>query len=518
MDIEYIVYVLKKNLDQFDKENSMKTLLSLLIPENKGLQRCLIILYKEDFLVQAKDYQYEIVNVIDEDDCDNCYSQEEKSLKNLVEHFFLVLTRDYAITETIAFSAIKIWLKVLEIYDESTFIDLGIDNSSIIGDVDKQLYFIDLGHESQIVSVDVNSYYSFLYKVVNDPLFITYDFVISYFEEHIKTLVDKVVNTLTDREQSILRMRFGLESGIIQSYEEIAQDFDLSIDRIHQIEKKALKKLSHPSRSRLFQCFKYEAKSGKVNNNKLPIDYGKRIESWLREEIAYSKEGHSIDYMLFSKFIKKHFLKHEDSFTIESLKDFDISVRSYNCLVRNGVKTIGDLMSYSTEDLMRFRNLGRICFEEVESIRIQIRKQRDSESITLKVIENALINDNDSASGLDDLLITRALINPKFMMSLLLEGFMTVNEFLTYYRGSREQILPSISDEIEMFKELIPDYTPMLCVSVPDYVKDELDELEINTLEDLEIKRNSLSNEAKLVMDSIKLKYHYAKEWLEEIQ
>ncbi|MCH5265317.1 MAG: RNA polymerase sigma factor RpoD [Lachnospiraceae bacterium] len=62
-------------------------------------------------------------------------------------------------------------------------------------------------------------------------------------------LVD-VLNTLTEREQKVLRLRFGLDDGRARTLEEVGKEFDVTRERIRQIEAKALRKLRHPSRSR----------------------------------------------------------------------------------------------------------------------------------------------------------------------------------------------------------------------------------------------------------------------------
>ena len=59
----------------------------------------------------------------------------------------------------------------------------------------------------------------------------------------------QVLNTLTPREERVIKMRFGLEDGTEHTLEEIGEDFAVSRERIRQIEKKALEKLRHPSRS-----------------------------------------------------------------------------------------------------------------------------------------------------------------------------------------------------------------------------------------------------------------------------
>ena len=62
-------------------------------------------------------------------------------------------------------------------------------------------------------------------------------------------LVD-VLNTLTEREQKVLRLRFGLDDGRARTLEEVGKEFEVTRERIRQIEAKALRKLRHPSRSR----------------------------------------------------------------------------------------------------------------------------------------------------------------------------------------------------------------------------------------------------------------------------
>ena len=59
-----------------------------------------------------------------------------------------------------------------------------------------------------------------------------------------------VLSTLTPREEKVLRLRFGLEDGRSRTLEEVGKEFNVTRERIRQIEAKALRKLRHPSRSR----------------------------------------------------------------------------------------------------------------------------------------------------------------------------------------------------------------------------------------------------------------------------
>ena len=66
----------------------------------------------------------------------------------------------------------------------------------------------------------------------------------------LKEQLVEVLDTLTDREQKVLKLRFGLEDGRARTLEEVGKEFDVTRERIRQIEAKALRKLRHPSRSK----------------------------------------------------------------------------------------------------------------------------------------------------------------------------------------------------------------------------------------------------------------------------
>jgi RNA polymerase primary sigma factor len=66
----------------------------------------------------------------------------------------------------------------------------------------------------------------------------------------LKEQLQEVLGTLTEREQKVLTLRFGLEDGRARTLEEVGKEFNVTRERIRQIEAKALRKLRHPSRSR----------------------------------------------------------------------------------------------------------------------------------------------------------------------------------------------------------------------------------------------------------------------------
>ena len=71
----------------------------------------------------------------------------------------------------------------------------------------------------------------------------------------LKEQLNEVLNTLTEREAKVLKLRFGLEDGRSRTLEEVGKEFEVTRERIRQIEAKALRKLRHPSRSKKVKDF-----------------------------------------------------------------------------------------------------------------------------------------------------------------------------------------------------------------------------------------------------------------------
>ena len=71
----------------------------------------------------------------------------------------------------------------------------------------------------------------------------------------LKEQLQEVLSTLTPREEKVLKLRFGLEDGRTRTLEEVGREFNVTRERIRQIEAKALRKLRHPSRSKRLKDF-----------------------------------------------------------------------------------------------------------------------------------------------------------------------------------------------------------------------------------------------------------------------
>jgi RNA polymerase primary sigma factor len=76
----------------------------------------------------------------------------------------------------------------------------------------------------------------------------------------LKDRLYKVMQDLTDREERVLRLRYGLDDGHPRTLEEVGKEFGVTRERIRQIEAKALRKLRHPQRAKLFNDYRTDKK------------------------------------------------------------------------------------------------------------------------------------------------------------------------------------------------------------------------------------------------------------------
>ncbi len=67
--------------------------------------------------------------------------------------------------------------------------------------------------------------------------------------------LEEAMASLTERERNVIKLRFGLDDGKTRTLEEVGKEFNVTRERIRQIEAKALRKLRHPSRSRKLKDF-----------------------------------------------------------------------------------------------------------------------------------------------------------------------------------------------------------------------------------------------------------------------
>lgn len=186
----------------------------------------------------------------------------------------------------------------------------------------------------------------------------TYDEIADNFEERFNSM-----QALTDRELRV----------IIASYkeyltlEEIGKEFGISGNRVQQIRAKALRKLIAPKNRRIFVETKEKME---VLNAEETKKIREEIESKLTLEASLeivAKEFCFEDTNELCEWLKKHggVIKGTTLTKESSIKELELHIRAYNCLLRGDIKTIGDLLERNVEDLQRIRNMGRKSVKEI---------------------------------------------------------------------------------------------------------------------------------------------------------
>ena len=105
--------------------------------------------------------------------------------------------------------------------------------------------------ESAILDNIDNEEETFLVDVIPD---ITAVNPVAYLENlEYRNKIDKMLKTLTPREERIIKLRYGLEDNTIHTLEDIAKEFGITRERVRQLEVKAIRRLRHPSRLKIIK-------------------------------------------------------------------------------------------------------------------------------------------------------------------------------------------------------------------------------------------------------------------------
>ena len=92
-------------------------------------------------------------------------------------------------------------------------------------------------------------------NINSDAFYWNDDFYEEIEQRALRETLEKLLGELTSREQEVLKARYGFEDGVEKTLEEVGQTFGVTRERIRQIESKALRKLSHPTRMRELRDF-----------------------------------------------------------------------------------------------------------------------------------------------------------------------------------------------------------------------------------------------------------------------
>lgn len=163
-----------------------------------------------------------------------------------------------------------------------------------------------------------------------------------HFNERLEFLLTKLV--ITDREEKVIRLYY-IDG---KTFEEIGKEFYVIRERIRQIHSKAIEKL------KLFKKYFY---SGKwcLMEELAKEEYQKFLET----QKSYWKYETAKQYIL--QYESGVFLPIRE----QKIENLELSMRSYNCLKKTGIRTIGDLLKFTYDDLFNIRNMGRKSMKEV---------------------------------------------------------------------------------------------------------------------------------------------------------
>ena len=169
------------------------------------------------------------------------------------------------------------------------------------------------------------------------------------YKVHVSSLL-KEIDGLTEREKQVISLRY--EHMLI--LDECGKKFGVTRERIRQIERKAMRKLWHPVKRRNYILLEYSALEQYKNQMDIVLMQNKILEDRLSEyesiDQITEEEENAPETVIFANI---------------KIDELELSVRTYNCLVRKGYTTIGRLMNVSREDLMHIRNLGRKSYNEL---------------------------------------------------------------------------------------------------------------------------------------------------------
>lgn len=161
------------------------------------------------------------------------------------------------------------------------------------------------------------------------------------------------VETLTEREKKIIYLRF--QTGL--TYEQAGKYFGVTRERIRQIEMKALRKLRHP---RHFKHWKMDTLD-KAFEIAVERDRYRLENTELKNKLTRIMDAMGLKEEQKQVAMEAQAEEKKDI----ALEDLELSVRSYNCLKRAGIRSVADLDGWTIEKMMKIRNLGRRSLDEV---------------------------------------------------------------------------------------------------------------------------------------------------------
>ena len=182
-------------------------------------------------------------------------------------------------------------------------------------------------------------------------------------------ILDEALDTLNLREREVVKLRYGLSDGTVYTLDEVGKRFEVTRERVRQIEAKAVRKFQHPIRY------------AKLIPAAIALTHAEDLETKVEEERVAQERlrvGQEVRVAVLSQFNKEHpeygLLEEAfDSVAISQnpayqtkISELELSIRAKNVLNRAGVETIGDLTMHSEAELLSYANFGEQQLQEIK--------------------------------------------------------------------------------------------------------------------------------------------------------
>jgi len=190
--------------------------------------------------------------------------------------------------------------------------------------------------------------------------------------------VNAALATLTNREVVILQRFYGIGNHAqSQTLQQIADDLAITISKVRAIKARALKKLRHPSRSEKLRDIPVTWANVFNQIDQLKNELKKtraqfsEFANCMNTEMGKYREAAAAAANILFPLTQDSIGESKSSLEIllqKPMSDFDLSVRAEGCLKLANIETLGDLASKTKSEMLRIRNLGRRCLNELEQI------------------------------------------------------------------------------------------------------------------------------------------------------
>lgn len=210
-----------------------------------------------------------------------------------------------------------------------------------------------------------------------------------------KSKINQILGTLTEREEKVICLRYGLHDNKWKSLAEIGTILNLHPERIRQIETRALRKLRNPFRLKILYITNTVLDHKSLSRETRARLYRDGMDSEIKVR-EYFEQNHShlrinnydlyeelkdfLDQLSIDRQIHNNKFECTDALNM-SLEELNLSVRAYNCLRRSGIKTVNELTNKTIEDMYKVRNLGYRSLEEIinklKSLGLSLSKEPD---------------------------------------------------------------------------------------------------------------------------------------------